>query len=403
MSKRTPAMPFILATILIDIIGIGIVLPVVPTLILELGGESISETAKIGGLLALSYASMQFIFSPILGGLSDKYGRRPILLISLFALGIDYFIAALSPTLSWLFLARIVAGIGGASITTAMAYIADVSPPEKRAQNFGMIGAAFGVGFIIGPLTGGLLGEIGPRVPFFVAGGLALLNWLYGYFILPESLTPENRRPFSWKRANPIGSLAQLKKYPVIMGLVLSLVLIYIAAHAVQSNWSFFVIEEFQWSEAQIGYSLAFVGLMVALVQGLLIRVAVPKLGQRRAVYIGITFYALGLLLFAFANKSWMMYAFMIPYALGGLAGPTLQAIMSSQLPANEQGELQGGLTSLISVTSIVGPPLMTGIFAYFTTEGNFYFAGAAFLLGAILTFISVLFAYRTLRKTDLN
>lgn len=403
MSKRTPAIGFILVTILIDIIGIGIIIPVIPSLIQDLGKESISESARIGGLLSMAYASMQFLFSPILGGLSDKYGRRPIILTSLLALGIDYFFMALAPSIAWLFVGRLIAGIGGASFTTATAYIADVSAPEKRAQNFGMIGAAFGVGFIIGPTLGGVLGEFGPRVPFFVAGGLALANWLYGYFILPESLQANNRRDFTWKRANPIGSLMQLKKHPIIIGLVLSLILIYVAAHAVQSNWSFFVIEEFEWTEAQIGYSLGFVGLLVAIVQGGLIRIIVPKLGQKRSVYIGLSLYGLGLLLFAFASQSWMMYAFMVPYALGGLAGPTLQGIMSSQVPSNEQGELQGGLTSLISVTSIIGPPLMTSIFAYFTTEGNFYFAGAAFLLGALFTFISVLFAYKTLKHYNTN
>jgi DHA1 family tetracycline resistance protein-like MFS transporter len=341
---------------------------------------------------------MQFIFSPVIGGLSDRYGRRPVLLLSLFGFGLDYFLLALAPTIGWLFAGRILSGIFGASITTASAYIADVSTPEKRAQNFGIIGMAFGLGFIIGPVLGGMLGQFGTRVPFYAAAALTLLNWLYGFFILPESLSPENRRPFSWKRANPIGSLAHLRKYKVVFGLTGSLTLIYIAAHAVQSTWTYFTIERFGWSEATIGYSLGMAGLCVAIVQGGLIRVIHPRLGANRSVYIGLLFYTIGLVLFAFSDADWMMFAFLIPYCLGGIAGPALQGLISNAVPSNEQGELQGALAGLMSITSVIGPPLMTNLFSYFTSDNApVYFPGAAFLMGGILIAISGLLAFKNL------
>ena len=405
MKQNTQAaIGFIFITILIDIIGIGIIIPVLPTLIQELTGGNLSEASWYGGWLIFSYALMQFLFSPVLGGLSDQFGRRPILLISLFGLGIDYLFLALAPTLGWLFLGRFIAGVCGASMTTASAYIADISSPEKRAQNFGLLGAAFGVGFIIGPVIGGILGEFGARLPFIAAAGLSLFNWLYGYFILPESLKPENRRKFSWKRANPVGTLTQLRKYPVIMGLIVVLLLIYIAGHATQSTWSYFTMEQFDWSELEVGYSLGFVGIIVALVQGVIIRPVVARIGEVKAVYAGLTFNAFGFLLFTFASQGWMIYVFMIPYAFGGLAGPSLQGIMTAQVPADAQGELQGGLTSLVSVTSIIGPPLMTGIFSYFTHPDNpVYFAGAAFLLAFVLSSLSIVFAVRSFRRFGIS
>jgi DHA1 family tetracycline resistance protein-like MFS transporter len=400
MKSRNAATVFIFITVLIDVIGLGIIIPVIPSLIVELRGGTISEASSYGGLLMGIYAVMQFIFSPILGGLSDKFGRRPILLISLFGLGIDYFIVAWAPDLFWLFVGRLIAGIGGASFTTASAYVADVSAPEKRAQNFGMIGAAFGLGFIIGPVIGGLLGEFGTRVPFIAAGALTLLNWLYGFFVVPESLAPEKRRDFSWKRANPVGTLLQLNKHAVVMGLVVSIFLIHVAAHATQSTWAYYTIERYGWSEAQVGYSLGFVGLMIAIVQGGIIRVVVNRLGQVKAIYIGLFFNALGLLLIAFAFEGWMLYAIMVPYALGGLAGPSIQGIITTQVSDDEQGELQGGLTSLVSITSIVGPLLMTYIFSTFTAEEtSVYLPGAPFMLGGLLAVLAGILAWRTLSK----
>jgi len=397
-SSKQAAIGFIFVTLLIDTIGFGIIIPVLPNLIIELTHGTTSEAARIGGWLLFAFAIVQFLFAPILGGLSDQYGRRPILLGSLFGFGLDYIFLALAPTIGWLFVGRLIAGALGASFTTAGAYIADISTPEKRGQNFGMIGAAFGLGFIIGPGLGGLLGSFGPRVPFMAAAGLSLLNWLYGYFILPESLKVENRRKFEWKRANPVASLLNLKRYPVVLGLVASLVLIYIASHAVQSNWSYYTIEKFGWSSAMIGASLAAVGILIAIVQGGLIRIIIPAWGQKNSLYIGLALYSIGFVLFAFATEGWMMFAFLIPYCLGGIAGPALQGIISSQVPANEQGELQGALTSLMSVTSIIGPLLMTQLFSAFTgPAASLYFPGAPMAMGGVLTLLSLILAMRAL------
>jgi len=404
MANKNAALGFIFVTLLIDVIGFGIIIPVVPNLISELGHVSIPEAASYGGWLIAAFSLMQFVFSPVLGNLSDQYGRRPVLLISLFGFGVDYLLTAFAPTLAWLFAGRIIAGIMGASFTTASAYIADVSTPEKRAQNFGMIGAAFGLGFIIGPALGGVIANYGLRAPFIAAAILTFINWLYGYFVVPESLKLENRRKFEWKRANPLGSLKFFLRYKVILGLVASIVLIYIAGHAVQSTWSYYTIEKYHWDETMVGYSLAFVGLMVAFVQGWLIRFIIPKLGQERSVYVGLTLYAIGFLLFGIATQGWMMFAFLIPYCLGGIAGPSLQGIMSGQVPPNQQGELQGALTSLISLTSIVGPLLMTSLFYRFSTpSADFYFPGAAMIAGSILTITSAFLARLSLKKNILK
>jgi DHA1 family tetracycline resistance protein-like MFS transporter len=403
-SNRQAALGFIFVTVLVDVIGFGIIIPVMPALIQQLVGGDISAASSWGGWLMFAYALMQFLCAPVLGNLSDRYGRRPVLLFSLFGFGIDYIFLALAPGIGWLFLGRIIAGITGASFTTATAYVADISPPDKRAQNFGMIGAAFGLGFIAGPLIGGLLGQFGPRVPFVAAAVLTLLNWLYGYFILPESLPADKRRPFAWKRANPVGSLLQLKRYPAIAGLVTSLTLVYIGAHAVQSTWSYYGIGKLHWNEKMVGYSLAFVGFMIALVQGGLIRIVIPRLGQEKSLYTGLFLYSIGMVLFAFASNTWMMFAFTFVYCLGGIAGPAIQGIISNQVPANEQGELQGALTSLMSATSIVGPLLMTSLFARFTRpSAPVHFPGAPFIMGAILFLASALLAYRSLHRTGIR
>jgi MFS transporter, DHA1 family, tetracycline resistance protein len=400
-TNRKAALGFIFITLLLDVIGFGIIIPVFPKLISELINGDLSQASLYGGWLMFAYSVTQFFFSPVLGNLSDRYGRRPVLLISLFGFGLDYLFLALAPTIGWLFLGRVIAGITGASITTASAYIADISTPENRAQNFGLVGAAFGLGFIIGPVIGGVLGQFGPRVPFYAAAVLTLLNWLYGYFILPESLDQQHRRPFDLRRANPAGSLLQLKRYPMISGLVGCLIFINIAAHATQSTWSYYTMEKFKWNEAWVGYSLGFIGLLVVLVQGGLIRFINPKLGSRNAIYLGLCLYMVGFLLFAYAREGWLMFVFLVPYCLGGIAGPALQGIISGGVPPNEQGELQGGLTSLVSATSIVGPPLMTQLFAYFTSSAApVYFPGAPFLMGAVLTLISLLLAIRFLRAT---
>lgn len=394
--QKSAAVGFIFITLLIDITGWGIVIPVVPKLIQDLiHNPDLSVASQYGGWLSFAYAGMQFIFASVLGGLSDRYGRRPIILFSLLGFSFNFLIQALAPTIFWLFVGRIFSGVTGASITTASAYIADVSTDEDRAKNFGMIGAAFGLGFIIGPVIGGVLGQYGSRVPFYAASILCLVNFLYGWFVLPESLDKESRRPFNWRRANPVGSLLQLRRYPQILGLIAALVFVYIAGHAVQTNWTFYTMYKFNWTETLVGISLGVSGFMAALVQGYLIRFIQPKIGNEKSIFYGLTLYALGMILFTFASESWMMFAFLIPYGLGGIAGPALQSVISAEVPRNEQGELQGALASLVSLTAIVGPPLMTNIFYYFThDQAPFIFPGAPFFLGFLLMAISAVIVY---------
>lgn len=399
-SKKQAAIGFIFITMLIDITGWGIIIPVIPKLIKELIHADISEAAKIGGWLTFAYSITQFVFAPLIGSLSDKFGRRPIILISLFGFSLDYLFLAIAPTIGWLFLGRIIAGITGASITTASAYIADVSTDENRAKNFGMIGAAFGLGFIIGPVIGGLLGQYGSRIPFYAAGILCMVNFLYGYFVLPESLDKDKRREFNWKRANPVGALLSLKKYPKLIGLISSMFILYVASHAVQSNWSFYTIFRFNWDEKMIGISLGIVGLLVSIVQGGLIRYTSPRLGNEKSIYVGMILYTISMVLFAFASESWMMFAFLIPYCLAGIAGPALQSVISAEVLPTEQGEIQGTLTSLMSASAIIGPPLMSTIFYYFThKEAPFLFPGAPFILASVLMLVATVIAFYSFKK----
>ena len=404
MKKKNLSLLFIFITIFIDITGLGIIIPVIPALITDLIDGSISEAAKYSGWLMFSYATLQFLFAPILGGLSDQYGRRSIILLSLLGFGINYMVMAIAPTITWIFIGRIFQGIMGASLTTASAYIADISTPEEKAQNFGLIGAAFGLGFILGPVIGGFLGQYGTKIPFIAAAIFTLINVIYGYLILPESLPLKNRRKFDIKRANPVGTLLSLKKYPIISGLLICIVLFNISQHATQSTWTFFTIEQFNWNEKWVGYSLGFVGLMAAIVQGGLIRIIIPKIGNIKSVYFGMIFYIIGLTLFAFANKSWMIFAIVIPFSLGGITGPALQGIMTNNISDDEQGEFQGGITSLVSLTAIIGPLLMTNLFSYYTSDqSSIYFPGAPFLLAAILSFIGLLIAIKQLSKSGIK
>lgn len=398
--KHKGALTFIFITLLIDFTGIGIIIPIIPGLIEELIHGNISDASKYGGWLTFAYAFMQFICAPVLGGLSDKYGRRPVLLASLFGMGVDYIFLAFAPTIFWLFIGRILSGVTGASMTAAMAYIADVSPAEKRAQNFGLLGMAFGIGFIAGPAIAAVASKFGIRAPFYIAAALSLLNCIYGYFVLPESLSKEHRRPFTWARANPLGSLRHISRYGNIYSLMGACVLVSIAGHAMQSTWTYFTMLKFEWTEEQVGYSLSFVGLLLAIVQGGLIRIVLPKIGQQRAIYIGFVLYIIGFVLFGLASTGWMMYAILVPYCLGGISGPSLQGIMSNNVPPTEQGELQGALASMISITNIIGPLLMTGLFYFFTNEHRpFLFPGAPFFLGALLMTASLFLVIRSFRK----
>ncbi len=400
-TSRKAAIGFIFITLLIDVMGWGLIIPVMADLIAQLKKIPVNQASTYGALLLSVFAITQFLFAPVIGNLSDRYGRRPVLLLSLLGFGIDYIILALAPTYGLLFIGRIIAGITGASFTTATAYIADVSTDEtSKAKNFGLIGAAFGLGFVLGPALGALLATWGIRAPFYAAAALCLLNCLYGYFLLPESLSKENRRPFDWKRANPFGSLKFLTKHPELGGLALSFFLIYLGAQSVQGNWNFFTIYRFNWSESMVGISLAVVGVLVGGVQAGLTRLVNPRIGNEKSIYLGLSLYTLGLVLFAFATQSWMMFAFLIPYCLGGICGPSLQSVLSGHVPPNQQGELQGALTSLMSLTTIIGPPVMSGTFAYFTTDkAPFYFPGIHFLIGAVCMLLSIFITRKVLNR----
>ncbi len=400
MRKRTPAIGFIFFTLFLDILGIGLIIPVLPKLIEEFTGGSTSNAAFYTGILTAVYALMQFICAPILGSLSDKYGRRPVLLLSLFGLGVDYILLALAPNLIWFFIGRVIAGATSASISTATAYIADVSPPEKRAQNFGLIGAAFGLGFIAGPALGGVLGDVGLRVPFLVAAGLTLVNWLYGFFILPESLDLEQRREFSWSRANPIGSLTALTKYPALLALTSSIVLSSLAQFALQSTWVLYTDYKFGWSPTDVGLSLAAVGVTAAVVQGGLIRVLLPKFGEKNAVLIGLSVGVVSFTLYGLASQGWMMYAIIAAGAIGGIGGPALQAMISRGVPDNEQGALQGSLASVGSLTAVIGPLVASVAFGYFISDAApVKIPGIAFFIGAVLTLIALLLVLRAFQN----
>jgi DHA1 family tetracycline resistance protein-like MFS transporter len=371
MSSRpagNAAFVFIFITVLVDSIGFGIILPVLPQLIMQLTGVSVDRAAAYGGWLGFVYALMQFFCAPVLGNLSDRFGRRPVILFALFALGVDYLIMGAAPVIGWLFVGRAVAGMAGASFSPAYAYVADISPPEKRAQYFGLMGAAFGGGFILGPAIGGLLGALGPRAPFFTAGAIALANGTFGLLALPESLPPASRRPFIWRRANPLGTLRQMRRYPTVEWLLGALFLWQLGHQVLPSTWAFYTISKFHWTSRGVGYSLAFVGAVMAIAQGALTRVLIPALGgERRAAAAGMAAAVFAYLGYAFVTQGWMMYLVALSTCIFALTYPSMNALASRQIPANAQGELQGAIACLYSLSAIVGPPLMTNIFGYFS------------------------------------
>jgi len=378
------ALAFIFITILIDSMGLGIILPVLPKLIATLVHGGMDVAAVYGAWLSFSYAGMLFLFSPLLGNLSDRFGRRPILILSLVGIGIDYTIMGFAPTIGWLFVGRILSGFGGASYTAAAAYIADVSPPEKRAQNFGLIGAAFGIGFVVGPALGGVVGEYGVRLPFFAAAALAAINALYGLLVLKESHLHENRRTFEIWRSNPLGALLVLRRFPIILPLCVVLVLMRIAHDANPVVFSYYTMEKFGWGPKEVGWSLVAVGIIITIGYGTLPRL-VPKIGERNAVFIGLMGGALSFTGYAFSTVGWMVFVFMVPFGLMSLAMPAVNAIMSKEVGPKEQGELQGALTSLGGLTSVVSPLFLGNLFAYFSSRNApVYFPGAAFLASAL-------------------
>lgn len=357
------ALVFVLITICLDSIGLGIIIPSFPTLIAETAHVSFTESSSYFGWVMGTYALMQFIFSPLIGNLSDRYGRRPILLISVLGMGLDYVFMYFAPSLFWLILGRAISGMFGASYTTAAAYIADISAPEKRAQNFGMIGAAFGVGFIIGPAIGGLLSDFGTRAPFLLAAIFSLSNFVYGFLVLKESLPADQRRKFDWKRANPLGAIKQLKRFEKNKYLFIVIFLVLLANMAIHSTWNYYTMEKFAWTIRDVGISLAVVGVCVGIIQGGLSGFIVTKLGQKGAGTLGIFILILSTFGIGLIPYGWMMYAMILPYALSGIIDPSIRSIVSNMTENNEQGELQGIFTSLMSLAEIIGPPLMMWIY----------------------------------------
>ncbi len=369
----------------LDVIGIAIIMPVLPAFLQELTGDDVSAAAVDGGWLLLIYSAMQFLFAPLLGNLSDRFGRRPILLISVLTFAIDNLICAAATSFWMLFVGRALAGFSGGSFATCSAYIADISTDETRARNFGLIGIAFGVGFTIGPVIGGLLGELGPRVPFLGAGLLSLANFVAAWFLLPETLPHHNRRAFDWRRANPLGALRQMRHYAGI-GWILLVMFLYWLAHAVYpSVWSFVSAYRYGWSEAEIGLSLGLFGICAALVMAVVLPRLIPVLGEWRTSVLGISFSCLGLAGYAFSWQGWMVYAVILATTIENVADPALRSIAAAKVPPSAQGELQGAMTSLTSLTTIVGPAIFTQLFGGFTGENAIIeFAGAPYLMAAI-------------------
>jgi DHA1 family tetracycline resistance protein-like MFS transporter len=407
-SKRNAAVPFIFATILLDALGIGLLIPVLPDVIRRFGSNPSFVTHYYGYFISV-YALMQFVASPVLGSLSDRYGRRSVLLVSLIGSAIDYVLMAFAPTMGLLFIGRVISGLTGASMTVATSYIADVSNDSNRSSNFGLIGAAFGLGFIVGPGAGGLLGHYGPQAPFLAAAGLNLLNFLFGLFVLPESLPAGLRRKISLRRLNPIGSLAKILRPSPILALVWVYLLIYLAGQAHPSVWTLYTEYKFGWSSFQVGLSLSFVGLSIAVAQGGLTRIVIPRWGEERSLAMGLGIYIVCFALFAFATHGWMMYVILSFFALSGVAGPALQSLISKDVPSQEQGELQGTLVSIGSLTSIIGPLLYTWLFASFTKPGaRVSFPGIPYLVASFICVLSLamlMFSRRrkTLREVPLQ
>lgn len=392
------AMAFIFVTVLLDSIGFGIILPVLPHLIMDVTGEPLAAAARYGGWLLFVYAAMQFFSAPVLGNLSDRFGRRPVLLLSLLAMGCDYLLMGWAPTLGWLFLGRLIAGVSASTYGIANAFVADTFAPEERARNFALLGAGFGVGFIVGPVIGGLLGELGPRAPFYAAAGLAFANVVYGFLVLPESLKKENRRAFDWRRANAVGTLNQLWRYPAVLGLAFAYFFYMMGHHSLPSVWSYFAIEKFGWSSRDIGFALGAVGVCMIVVQVWLIRYFLDRYGTERTAYIGLVATIASFIGYALAPYGWMIYGIIVLGAAQGFVAPSVQSLMSARTPADAQGELQGALGSVNSMVSILSPPFMTQTFAWFSAgSAPLYFPGAPFIAAALFTLFGLMALVRAL------
>ncbi|MEO0368257.1 MAG: TCR/Tet family MFS transporter [Pseudomonadota bacterium] len=395
---------FIIFTVTLDAMGVGLIMPVMPDLIREVSNTDLSNAAFWGGLLTFTYALMQFLFGPLIGNLSDRFGRRPVLIISLICMGLDYFVMALAPTLWLLFLARAVSGIAGATYSTAAAYLSDISAKGERAANFGLIGAAFGIGFVLGPAIGGLLGEYGIRTPFIAAGVLAILNALFGYFVLPETLRPAQRRTFEWQRANPFAALLRLRHLPTIGSLMLVVFVYSVANHVYPTIWSFYTIEQFQWSLGTVGLSLAIYGVCSATVQVAVLPRMLKYWGEYTTIRVGLLVSLLSFLFLSVIDVGWMIFISMPITAIGAVVGPSLQGMMADRVGDNEQGELQGIFSSVVAISMIFSPLLMTNVFKEFTEDGAvYYLPGAPFAAAAVLAVISAIIFYRAMRSDKIK
>jgi MFS transporter, DHA1 family, tetracycline resistance protein len=395
--RRRAALAFIFITIVLDMFALGMIIPVLPHLIEDFLGGDTAGAAKVYGVFGTVWALMQFLSMPIMGALSDRYGRRRVILLSNLGLGLDYVLMALAPNLGWLFVGRVISGITAASVGTGMAYIADITPPAGRAASFGKVGVAFGLGFVLGPALGGLLGSVDPRLPFWVAAALSLANALYGLFILPESLPPEKRRAFDWRRANPLGSLRLLRSHPELTGLAGVVFLSNLAHVALPATFVLYGGYRYGWDARDVGLVLAGVGICSAIVQGTLVGASVRRFGERRVLLTGLTCGAVGFLAYGLAPTGALFLAAVPVVALWGLASPAAQGIMTRHIGPTEQGALQGATGSLMGIATMIGPTLFAGTFAYFIGAGTRLHApGAAFILAAALLALGALLAART-------
>ena len=405
MTSTNRAVAFIFVTVLLNSVGFGIVMPVLPELIVDVTGDPLHEAARHGGWLVFVYALMQFFFAPLAGNLSDRFGRRPVLLVSLFVFGLDYLIMGFAPTLAWLYVGRLVAGISATSFAIANACVADLFPPDKRAQNFGLMGAAFGVGFILGPVIGGFLGEFGPRTPFFATAAIAFANAAFGWVAVPETLAPENRRPFHLGRANPLGAFRQMAHLPLVVGILAAYFLYMLAQNSLPVTWAFFSMERYAWGPREVGFSLGAVGVCMLIVQGFVIRRAIPAWGAERVAAVGLALAALSFVGYALLSPvGWMLYVWIVVGSGSGLVMPALTGVMSRHVAPDAQGELQGAIGSVASATSVVSPIVMTQLFAYFTSPAApVYFPGAAFALSGVLVAASLVIVRRTLARVSMS
>ena len=402
MRYRQASVVFVLITLFIDVLGMGLVIPILPRLVQNLIGGAVGEASFVFGLLVSIYAVMQFFCAPVLGALSDRFGRRPVILLALAGLGFDYVLLSLAPTIWWLVLGRIVAGLFGATFTPVGAYIADVTPPEKRSASFGLMGVAFGLGFIAGPAVGGLLGETNLRLPFMVCAGLTFINFLFGLLVMPESLRAENRRAINWTQMNPVGAVRAVWRYRGVAAMLPVFLATQVAQQGLQSVWVPYTSYRYGWGVAQVGASLAVVGLLFAVSQGALVRPVVARFGEMRTLMIALVVAVLGMVLFGLATQGWMMYAVTALYCLGlGLLNPAVQGLMSRAVAPNEQGLLQGATASVMTGTAIVGPPIANGLFAVsISSQAPLDLPGAPFFLGSLLCLTALWLARRQFSRS---